>query len=72
MGGFNRNCKKCKKFMIYDKYSFLDNDDDYYCIKCWWYKNILPMLKNLSVTKKDIKDLKAYYFYIYDRDRRFN
>lgn len=69
MDRFNINCKKCKKFMIYDEYSFLDNDD-YYCIKCWWYKVILPMLKNLSVIKKDIEDFKAHYFFIYDRDRR--
>lgn len=70
MGGFNINCKKCKKFMIYDKYSFID-DEDYYCIKCWWYKVVLPMLKK-CVSKKDIEDYRAYYFYYYDRDMRFN
>jgi len=61
---FNIKCKKCKKFMIYDRYLWRDNED-YYCTKCWWYKFILPMLKNKSVTKKDLEHYKAYFLFMY-------
>ena len=70
MDSFKKKKKKCKKFMIFDTYLFRDNDEDYYCIKCWWYKVILPMLKNLSVIKEDIEDFKTHYFFNYDRDIR--
>ena len=66
MGGDNRKCKKCKT-LLYNKYSYKCDDENYFCVKCYFYKFILPILKNSSVSKKDIEDFKAYYFLLNDR-----